>query len=104
MNNDGLTPALRDILDDIDHDPGIVLTGPRLALGNKLRAKGLVETFVRPVDADHAEEVRGFRTTDPGRVLLGRCITAETKAKLEAEVKMVLHAHRDCFRNRGRDT
>lgn len=99
-----LTPALLDALDDIDQNPGIGLSGPALALANKLRKRGLVESFTRAVDEHHADEVRGFRTTDAGRAILGRGLTADTKAKIEAEMVMILHAHRDCLRNRGRDT
>jgi len=102
--DDALTPALRDALDEIDQRPGIELSGPRLALATKLRARGLVEAFVQPIDADHADEVRGWRTRDAGRAALGRGLTAETRARIETEIVGLLHASRDCLRNQGEDT
>ncbi len=33
-----------------------------------------------------------------------RVLSPRQKLRIELEVKMMLHAHRDCLRNRGRDT
>lgn len=99
-----LTAALRDMLEDIENHPGLNPSGPSRALATKLRNRGLVETFVFSPDPAVSDEIRGFRTTQDGRKLLGRGLDQEMKAKIEAEILMMLHASRDCLRTKGIDT
>lgn len=104
MSADNLTPALRDMLEDIENNPGVDLTGPRRALANKLRSRGLVETFEHPINDVHADVVRGYRTTAAGRRVLGRGLDPEMKGRIEQEILLMLHASRDCLRTKKVDT
>lgn len=70
-----------------------VLRGPRRALANKLCKAGLAVLV-----GDQ------YEVTTSGRALLGVGLTKEQADAVSKDVKSLLHASRDCLRNRGVDT
>ena len=79
-----------------------IFHGEALSYGEKHAAARL---------AHHGHVRLGGTTRDPayvvteaGRYEMGLSLTHKTKQAVEEEVKMMLHAHRDCLRTRGTDT
>jgi len=93
-DKNGLTMVMRECLERIYRTPEVVLKGPNLAIANKLWKMGLVEKQSKGI----------FRLTEEGRRVLDVGLSKELQAKIEAEVVMILHAHRDCLRNQKQDT
>jgi len=73
-------------------------SGPDTAMANKLLDGGLLIKV----------STRRFKLSPSGRVKLGMSqrldIPKELKEKLEVEIKRILHAQRDCMRNRQENT
>lgn len=92
-----LTKVKRELLEEICREPSIPYTGSKLALAHKLQTEGLVE--YKP-----ETNRRGFQVTLLGRQQMKRDLPPELRTAVGEKIKRLLHAHRDCLRNRGQDT